>query len=90
MSAAHTIQFSALGSIGFNISSIVFAPKPATFPSKPSVYSYPALLTLNYKTSCSLFLLSMDSMTRVRHPAKIQVLLLKALCGHTKTPDKKR
>lgn len=89
MSAAHTVQYSALGSIGFNSLSIAFVPKPVTLPSKPPAYSYPALLTLNYKTPCSLFLLSWIPQ-QGWHPVKTQVLLLTALYIHIKTANKKR
>lgn len=77
----------------FNSPSIAFVPKQATFPSKALSKLLPKLtptqLTPNYGISSPVSAL-MVSTTKVRHPAKLQVSLLKALYIHTKTSNKKR
>lgn len=77
----------------FNSPSIAFVPKQATFPSKALSKLLPKLtptqLTPHYGISSPVSAL-MVSMTKVRHPAKLQVSLLKALYIHIKTSNKKR
>lgn len=57
MAAAHTVQFSTSGSIGFNSLSLAFVPKPATLPSEPqrTPTQYYLLWTIKPHAHCFCF-----------------------------------